>query len=196
MICSFRTPNPWVLVPKELRRRHTRGDRCTTREATVSLKVVEKVLGAYAQMGVPSEPASKQVCIVDATSQLPHTRSLFFSQKFFADDAREREGDVFRVLCCFCLVFFCFLLHRRSLRESRKHTEVSRSISSSSSPASLFFSSSSSLIPHTRKQTHTSKKKTLANAGKRCSISRADKFLQIQTQNQKPTHTNKKERKQ
>jgi hypothetical protein len=133
---------------------------------------------------------------------MPHpnspTRSPFSSRKNSSQTKRERERDVFRVLCCFCLVFFCFLLHRRSLRESRKHTEVSRSISSSSSssPASLFFSSSSSLIPHTRKQTHTSKKKTLANAGKRYSISRADEFLQIQTQNQKPTQTNKKERKQ
>jgi type II secretory pathway component PulL len=84
---------------------HTR-DQCTTREAAVSLKVVEKVLSAYAQMGVPSEPASKQVCIVDATSQLPHTQSLLFSQKFFADE--ETERDVFRVLCCFSLAFLSF----------------------------------------------------------------------------------------
>jgi hypothetical protein len=107
MICSFLTPNPWVLVPKELRRRHTRGDQCTTREATVSLKVVEKVLSAYAQMGVPSEPASKQVCIVDATSQLPHTQSLLFLQKFFADEARER-GMSLGFCVGFCLVFLSF----------------------------------------------------------------------------------------
>ncbi len=118
---------------------------------------------------------------------MPHPNSPtpgpFSSRKNSSQTKRERERDVFRVLCCFCLVFFCFLLHRRSLRESRKHTEVSRSISSSSSssPASLFFSSSSSLIPHTRKHTRTSKKKTLANAEKKCSISRADEFLQIQS---------------